>query len=102
MYKTDRKGLDGKILRRTLSFVAPFKGVFILTGVITILLSFMAPLRTLLIKYAIDDNIQNGDKEGLKEIIFFFTHSINRSCSNAIFTSLFGQLVRAKCCFKHA
>ncbi len=71
MYKTDRKGLDGKILRRTLSFVAPFKGVFILTGVITILLSFMAPLRTLLIKYAIDDNIQNGDKEGLKEIIFF-------------------------------
>lgn len=71
MYKTDRKGLDGKILRRTLSFVAPFKGVFILTGVITILLSFMAPLRTLLIKYAIDDNIQNGDKEGLKEIISF-------------------------------
>ena len=71
MGREDRKGLDGKILRRTLSFVTPFKSTFILTCIITILLSFMAPLRTLLIKYAIDDNIQNGDKEGLKEIIFF-------------------------------
>lgn len=71
MEKEDRKGLDGKILRRTLSFVTPFKSTFILTCIITILLSFMAPVRTLLIKYAIDDNIQNGDKEGLKEIIFF-------------------------------
>ena len=71
MGREDRKGLDGKILRRTLSFVTPFKSTFILTCIITILLSFMAPVRTLLIKYAIDDNIQNGDKEGLKEIIFF-------------------------------
>lgn len=60
-----------RVLKRVLSFVKPYKGVFLATCVITILLSFMAPVRTLLIKYAIDDNIQSGDKEGLKEIIIF-------------------------------
>jgi ATP-binding cassette subfamily B multidrug efflux pump len=71
MSKIEGKTINSKILRRTLSFVAPYRGTFITTCVITILLSFMAPVRTLLIKYAIDDNIQNGDKEGLKEIIIF-------------------------------
>lgn len=63
--------MNSVILKRTLSFVAPYRGIFIATCMITILLSFMAPVRTLLIKYAIDDNIQSGDKEGLKEIIIF-------------------------------
>lgn len=63
------KAIDGKVLRRTMKYVKPFRTAFYTTALITIVLSFMAPVRTYLIKVAIDDKIQFGDTEGLKQII---------------------------------
>lgn len=71
MAEVTGKAIDGKVLKRTLRFVKPYKGTFLTTCIITIVLSFMAPVRTYLIKVAIDDHIQLGDKEGLQQIIFF-------------------------------
>jgi ATP-binding cassette subfamily B protein len=65
------KAIDGKVLRRTIKYVRPFRTAFYSTALITILLSFMAPFRTYLIKIAVDDKIQFGDTEGLKQIILF-------------------------------
>ena len=65
------KAIDGKVLRRTIKYVRPFRAAFYSTALITILLSFMAPVRTYLIKIAVDDKIQFGDTEGLKQIILF-------------------------------
>jgi len=63
------KAIDGKVLRRTMKYVRPFRTAFYGTAAITILLSFMAPVRTYLVKIAVDDKIQFGDVEGLKQII---------------------------------
>lgn len=63
------KAIDSKVLRRTMRYVKPFKTAFIGTALVTILLSFMAPVRTYLIKLAVDDKIQGGDSEGLRQII---------------------------------
>lgn len=63
------KAIDGKVLRRTMKYVQPFKTAFYSTAFITIVLSFMAPVRTYLIKIAVDDKIQLGDTEGLKQIV---------------------------------
>ena len=63
------KAIDGKVLKRTMKYVRPFRTAFYGTALITILLSFMAPVRTYLIKIAVDDKIQFGDTEGLRQII---------------------------------
>ena len=63
------KAIDGKVLRRTMRYVRPFRKAFYSTALITILLSFMAPVRTYLIKIAVDDKIQYSDVDGLQEII---------------------------------
>jgi len=54
-----------------MKYVRPFRTAFYSTALITILLSFLAPFRTYLIKIAVDDKIQFGDTEGLKQIIIF-------------------------------
>ena len=63
------KAIDGEVLKRTMKYVQPFRTAFYSTALITILLSFMAPVRTYLVKIAVDDKIQYGDVEGLQEII---------------------------------
>ncbi len=63
------KAIDGKVLRRTMKYVRPFRTAFYGTAAITILLSFMAPVRTYLVKITVDNKIQFGDVEGLKQII---------------------------------
>ncbi len=63
------KAIDGKVLKRTMKYVRPFRSAFYSTAIITVLLSFMAPVRTYLVKIAVDDKIQNGDIVGLRKII---------------------------------
>jgi len=63
------KAIDSIVLRRTMKYVRPFRVAFYSTAMITIFLSFMAPVRTYLVKIAVDDKIQFGDIEGLKKII---------------------------------
>ncbi len=65
------KAIDGEVLKRTMKYVRPFRTAFYSTALITILLSFMAPVRTYLVKVAVDDKIQFGDVAGLQEIILF-------------------------------
>jgi len=63
------KAIDGEVLRRTMKYVRPFRLAFYSTALITIILSFMAPVRTYLVKIAVDDKIQFGDVDGLQKII---------------------------------
>ena len=64
------KAIDSKVLKRTMKYVKPFRSAFYSTLLLTVLLSLMAPIRTYLIKVAVDDKIQTGDTQGLKEIVF--------------------------------
>jgi ATP-binding cassette subfamily B multidrug efflux pump len=68
MSETTGKAFDYKLFKRVLKYVKPYKSLFILTGILTIVLSFMAPLRTLLVQKALDNYVLAGDAEGLTQI----------------------------------
>ncbi|UTW66636.1 ABC transporter ATP-binding protein [bacterium SCSIO 12643] len=56
------KGVSGnvfdlKLLKRVLDYVLPYKGTFILTGVLVIILALLAPIRPFLIQHAVDNYI---------------------------------------------
>ncbi len=59
------KALDLPILKRVLGFVKPYKGTFYLTAILTIVVAFAAPIRPMLIQRIIDNELMNGDMEGL-------------------------------------
>jgi ATP-binding cassette subfamily B multidrug efflux pump len=68
MSETTGKAFDYKLFKRVLKYVKPYKSLFVLTGILTILLSFMAPLRTLLVQKALDNHVLAGDAQGLTQI----------------------------------
>lgn len=59
------KALDLPILKRVLSFVKPYKGIFYLTAFLTVVVAFAAPIRPMLIRRIVDNELLNGDLEGL-------------------------------------
>lgn len=59
------KALDLPILKRVLTFVKPYKGIFYLTAFLTVVVAFTAPIRPMLIRRIVDNELLNGDLEGL-------------------------------------
>lgn len=82
---------DNGILARVLKYVRPYKGRFIATGVLTLILAALSPIRPLLIQYAFDNYIVIPDPHGLLIITiitigvlllealayYFYTYSAN-------------------------
>jgi ATP-binding cassette subfamily B protein len=60
--------IDFVLLKRVLKFAKPYKFHFFVAAVSAILLSFLGPMRPLLINYAIDNYIVIPNKEGLMQI----------------------------------
>lgn len=60
--------IDFILLKRVLLFAQPYRLQFIIAAVAAILLSFLGPLRPMLINYAIDNYIIIPDKEKLLDI----------------------------------
>ena len=59
---------DGKVLRRILNQVAPYRSRFLWTGVLVVLLAGLSWVRPYLIRVALDDHIAVGDGPGLLRI----------------------------------
>ena len=59
---------DGKVLRRILDQVAPYRSRFLWTGVLVVLLAGLSWVRPYLIRVALDDHIAVGDGPGLLRI----------------------------------
>lgn len=82
---------DIGILARVLKYVRPYKGRFVATGLLTIVLAVLSPIRPLLIQYAFDHYIVIPDPNGLLLITlitigvllleavayYFYTYSAN-------------------------
>ncbi|MDP4587619.1 MAG: ABC transporter transmembrane domain-containing protein, partial [Flavobacteriales bacterium] len=70
MSSTSAQGkiFDAKILKRILKQVRPYRGKFILTGVLVIALAAIVWVRPWLIGRAVDQEIANGDVEGLLRV----------------------------------
>ena len=62
------KAFDYQIFKRTFKYVKPYRLIFSITALITIGLSFLGPIRTVLVQSALDDYIQVGDIDGLTRV----------------------------------
>ena len=62
------KAIDFNLLKRVLTFTRPYKKVLYLSLFFSIILSFLSPLRPLLINYAVDNYIISPDPIQLKFI----------------------------------
>lgn len=60
---------DGRLARRIFSFLMPYKGWVGLAFAITLLVSYLGPLRPKLVQIAIDQHILTNDGAGLQRII---------------------------------
>ena len=60
--------LDFDLLKRVIAFAKPYKSQFIIAAISAIFLSFLGPIRPMLINYAIDNYIIIQNKEKLLEI----------------------------------
>lgn len=59
------KAFDYSLFRRVMTYVKPYKTIFYVTAVLSIILALIALVRPILIQITIDDNIKALDKEGL-------------------------------------
>lgn len=90
------KGLNLGLIRRILSYTAPYRGSFVSATVITLLLSGLAIVRPLLISKALNDFVVNmKNTEGLNRmcllILFFLIFEAALQIVNMRITNLLGQ-----------
>ena len=67
----DVNTFDGRLLRRIAQYLKPYAGWVALALLITLVGSFLGPLRPWLVQQGIDNYIVVGDLEGLQRIILF-------------------------------
>ncbi len=65
MAKVSGNAVDINLLRRVFRYVTPYRGIFIWSIVLTILLAILAPLRPWLIQFTLDRYILLNDHTGL-------------------------------------
>jgi ATP-binding cassette subfamily B protein len=63
--RTAETKADISILTRVLKYVRPYKRTFVITGLLTLMLAALSPLRPMLIQYAFDNYIVTPDPYGL-------------------------------------
>ena len=61
--------VDLHVLKRLFVFAKPYIGIFYFLVFLTVALSLLGPVRPMLIRKAIDDNVANGDYPGLVNMI---------------------------------
>ena len=91
MPKEDTQGFDGRLLRRIVRYLAPYKWWVLAAFVLTAGASFLGPLRPRLVQEAIDGYIVPGDLEGLQGIILLLVGAL---VGEGIFSLMQGYLTQ--------
>ncbi len=63
------RAFDIPIFKRLLKYISPYKKIFWLTAIVTIILAFVSPFRPWLIQHTLDNFILTSDKNGLLQMI---------------------------------
>ena len=71
MLKKLSKYLDLEILGKILAFARPYKKVFYITLIFTVVIGFLAPVRPYIIKIIVDDYIPTKDSQKIFELSMF-------------------------------
>jgi ATP-binding cassette subfamily B multidrug efflux pump len=64
MSSVSGKAFDLKLFRRVLSYAKPYKGLFILSLVLTVIRGVLVPIRIILMADMVGDYVQGADKQG--------------------------------------
>ena len=91
MANEDTQGFDGRLLRRIVRYLAPYKWWVLTAFVLTAGASFLGPLRPRLVQEAIDGYIVPGDLEGLQGIVLLLVAAL---IGEGIFSLLQGYLTQ--------
>ena len=62
---------DSQTLKRLFPFIRPYRGRFFFLIFLTVSLGFLAPLRPIMIQWAIDNHVVKGDWPGLQNLILW-------------------------------
>ena len=93
MSQINKNKLDWYVLGRVLRLAWPYRGIFILTGVLALVLAPLATMRPYLIQVMVDDYIFNNDIPGLtKVVMLIFGLLIIESICRYVFTYSSGWL----------
>ncbi len=88
-------GFDGKLVRRIVTYLMPYKGWVALAFVSVMTVAFLGPLRPKLVQLAIDKYIVVGDLDGLHRMIFWLIVVLavegTLAFANAYLTQWIGQ-----------
>jgi len=57
--------IDFKVLRRIMRFVKPYRSRFYFLIFLTLAIGILTPLRPLLIQWTLDNQVANGDYQGM-------------------------------------
>jgi len=91
----DEKGFDGRLLRRIVAYLMPYKGWVALAFVLVMIAAFLGPLRPKLVQLAIDNHIVEGDLPGLRDVILLLMGALLLEgvlgFANAYLTQWIGQ-----------
>ncbi|MFA6947254.1 MAG: ABC transporter ATP-binding protein [Pedobacter sp.] len=68
MAKVSGNAVDVNLLRRVFRYVSPYRGIFVWSIVLTVLLAILAPLRPWLIQFTLDRYILLDDSKGLLDM----------------------------------
>lgn len=91
MPNEDTQGFDGRLLRRIVRYLAPYKWWVLIAFALTAGASFLGPLRPRLVQEAIDGYIVPGDLEGLQGIILLLVAAL---VGEGVFSLLQGYLTQ--------
>ena len=95
--KAKGAALDFKLIGRIIRLARPYKKLLVFGVLLTILLTALAPLRPLLVQYAIDHQIANKDTSGIVQVsLLILGHIILQSLvlfAHTYITNLIGQNV---------
>ncbi len=91
MSKEDTQGFDGRLLRRIVRYLAPYKWWVLIAFALTAGASFLGPLRPRLVQEAIDGYIVPGDLEGLQGIVLLLVAAL---IGEGVFSLLQGYLTQ--------
>ena len=93
------KAYDARLMRRLLSYIAPYKKYVIFAIFLNIIVAALGPVRPLLTKIAIDDYIDKGDDKGLLIIALLLFGSLLLQASIQYFLTFYTQYLGQKTLF---
>ena len=95
MSKITGDAFNVSLLRRIFQYVRPYRRIFILSVILTILLALIAPARPFLIQYTLDNYIMKGHYNGLLTMtilmLFLLVLQAGIQFSHTLLTNTLGQ-----------